>query len=102
MQTITPDHADSVTFARIQTTFALRPLCVQKPWENEPVMKETEVSVPGVLVAVALSLVATAGFHLSTGRFYDQLNWIWISAFMLSLLTLSASVVNFDLKRIIK
>ena len=65
-------------------------------------MMESEVSESGVLFAVFLSLVATAGYCLTNGRTIVSLDWVWISLFGLSLLTLSASVVNFDLKRLVK
>lgn len=65
-------------------------------------MRDDEVHEGGILAAVFLSLLATCGYFLTTGRTSVNYDWLWIGCFALSLITLSFSVVNFDLKRLIK
>jgi hypothetical protein len=65
-------------------------------------MEKTEVHEGGVLAAVFFSLFATCGYFLTNGRTVASYDWLWIGCFALSLLTLSAAVVNFDWKRIVK
>ncbi|HSI71943.1 MAG TPA: hypothetical protein VK934_02105 [Fimbriimonas sp.] len=65
-------------------------------------MRDSEISEGGILAAVFLSLVATVGAFLTNGRQINNLDWVWIGVFVLSLITLSAAAVNFDVKRIIK
>jgi len=70
--------------------------CTMNPMEN------TEVHEGGLLTAVFFSLFATCGHFLTAGRTAESYDALWLGCFLLSLLTLSAAVVNFDLKRIIK
>jgi hypothetical protein len=49
--------------------------------------------------AVALSLVATIGHSLTTERFCDHYNAVWLSGYAVSVLVLAAAAVNFDPKR---
>jgi|GEM_PF-3580494 len=65
-------------------------------------MDDTQVSEGGVFAAVFLALIGTAGAFLTQGRAPAELEWLWLGVFALSLLTLSAAVVNFDFRRIIK
>jgi hypothetical protein len=79
--------------------------CLQNPPmmpENTLAMRDSEISEGGILAAVFLSLVATVGSFLTNGRHVNNLDWVWIGVFVLSLLTLSAAVVNFDVKRLLK
>ncbi|MEZ0327930.1 MAG: hypothetical protein ACAH95_18710 [Fimbriimonas sp.] len=65
-------------------------------------MRDSEINEGGIFVAVFLSLVATVGAFLTSGRMINNLDWVWIGIFAVSLLTLSGAVVNFDFKRLIK
>lgn len=65
-------------------------------------MENIEVHEGGVLAAVFFSLFATCGYYLTNGRTSESYDWLWIGCFVVSLLTLSAAVVNFDFKRLIR
>ena len=69
---------------------------------NVLAMRDSEINEGGIFVAVFLSLVATVGAFLTSGRMINNLDWVWIGIFAVSLLTLSGAVVNFDFKRLIK
>jgi hypothetical protein len=70
--------------------------------DNALAMGDSEISEAGIFAAVFLSLVATIGAFLTSGRMINNYDWLWIGVFLLSLVTLSGAVVNFDLKRLIK
>ena len=65
-------------------------------------MEKTEVHEGGVLAAVFFSLFATCGYFLTNGRTSVSYDWLWIAFFVISLFTLSAAVVNFDFRRLIR
>jgi hypothetical protein len=65
-------------------------------------MRDSEISEVGIFAAVLLSLVATIGSFVTNGRQINNLDWLWITVFAISLLTLSGAVVNFDFKRLLK
>lgn len=65
-------------------------------------MDNSEVHEGGVLAAAFFSLFATCGYFLTNGRTSISYDWLWISIFGLSLLTLSGAVVNFDFRRIVR
>jgi len=65
-------------------------------------MEETTVHEGGMLCATGLTLVATLGHFLTvdlTGQPYEG---VWLAVFVVALLTLAGSVVNFDPKRWLK
>jgi hypothetical protein len=70
--------------------------------DNPHAMRDSEISEAGIIAAVFLSLIATVGAFVTSGRMVNHLDWLWIGVFALSLITLSGAVVNFDFKRLIK
>lgn len=63
---------------------------------------QEKVSETGIFMAVGFTMVGTIG-HFLTANLQDvRLDGLWIVMFVLSLLTLSGAVVNFDPKRIVK
>jgi hypothetical protein len=64
--------------------------------------RDTEISKPGMLAAVVLTLIGTLGALLTRVRLDFTYDWLWLSLFAGALLLLSASAVNFDPKRILR
>ena len=67
-----------------------------------PGMRENEVSINGMLAATFMALAGTIGYFLTHGRLSESFDWLWLGMFALALMTLSAAVVNFDPRRLIK
>ena len=65
-------------------------------------MGEKEFSVNGMLIATLFAFIGTVGHFLTKGRVAPEIQFVWLAAFVLAILTCSASSVNFDLKRIIR
>lgn len=65
-------------------------------------MTEKEVSAGGMAAATFIALVGTVGVIFTEHRLTPVMSWGWFSLFVVALLTLAGSVVNFDPKRIIK
>ena len=58
-----------------------------------------DVHAGGMLFATLIAALATVGAHLTTFRGVGALDALWIGAFAVAWLTLSAAAVNFDMKR---
>ncbi len=58
-----------------------------------------EVHEGGILAAVAIAALATAGARLTTFRGVHDADAVWIVLFVLAWLLMSAAAVNFDAKR---
>ena len=52
-----------------------------------------------MLIATLIAALATVGVQLTTLRGIGAFDAVWIGAFAVAWLTLSAAAVNFDMKR---
>lgn len=64
--------------------------------------RENEVSTPGILIAALFAFLGTVGYYLTHDRLPVIVDYVWLASYVAALLILSASVVNFDLRRLIK
>jgi hypothetical protein len=69
---------------------------------NNSGVRDQKVSHIGLFAAAFIALVATIGTYLTTGRFIERYDALWVGLFAVSLATLSGAAVNFDPKRLIK